>query len=776
MMDFNDVTPAPSPSGDGNREEIRASLLLRLESVLRDMFPAGKVKRDKFLVGDILGSPGVSLEIVLTGEKAGLWTDRATGQGGDIFDLIAAHQSLNIHSDFAKVLSFAAQLVGKAPQQLTRKRKVEPPMDDLGPATAKWDYLDGDGKLIAIVHRYDPPGKKKEFRPWDVKRKKATSPDPRPLYNQPGMLKSDRVVLVEGEKCAKTLIDAGICATTAMHGANAPVDKTDWLPLAGKAVLIWPDHDEPGLAYAHAAGQAVLSAGALSCAILQPPAERPVGWDCADALQPPPNDSTEVGFDVHGFIVSGPRVVLQKVSTDGDQGTTSAAKQLFKDVDWSTEDGICTAFTRHYGKDWRYCAQWGKWYAWNCQRWNEDLVLYANHLIRGVCRAASSLATSERTKTKLASSSTMSAVERMARSEPTHAALADDWDANVWLLNTPAGVVDLHNGRTRPPRREDLMTKITTASPVWGSGCPNWLAFLDQVTGGDKELVSYLQRVFGYCLTGSTQEHALFFLYGTGANGKSVFINVLTSILGDYATNAPMDTFMESRGDRHPTDLAGLRGARMVSATETEQGRRWAESKVKEITGGDAVSARFMRQDFFTFFPRFKLLIAGNHKPTIRNIDEAMRRRLHLVPFTITVPPEKRDKHLQEKLLMERDAILAWGLQGCLEWQKSGLKPPKCVQDATQEYFEEEDAVGEFIDDECQRSPHSREPISAVYQRWKDRAESRGEFVGSSRWLTQQLLARGFERGRITNGVKVINGLFLRAKTFSSSLPYADNE
>ena len=158
MMDFNDVTPAPSPSGDGNREEIRASLLLRLESVLRDMFPAGKVKRDKFLVGDILGSPGDSLEIVLTGEKAGLWTDRATGQGGDIFDLIAAHQSLNIHSDFAKVLSFAAQLVGKAPQQLTRKRKVEPPMDDLGPATAKWDYLDGDGKLIAIVHRYDPPG------------------------------------------------------------------------------------------------------------------------------------------------------------------------------------------------------------------------------------------------------------------------------------------------------------------------------------------------------------------------------------------------------------------------------------------------------------------------------------------------------------------------------------------------------------------------------------------------------------------------------------------
>ena len=775
MMDFNDATPPSSPASDVNREEIRARLLARLESVLFAMYPAGKVKRGKFYIGDILGSPGDSLEIVLTGEKAGLWTDREIGSGGDIFALIGGNFGINVHTDFSRVLVKAAELAGSTPPSPPRQKKNLPPMDDLGPATAKWDYHDADGKLIATVHRYDPPGQKKEFRPWDVIRKKPSPPNPRPLYNQPGMLKSNQVVLVEGEKCAQALIDAGICATTAMHGANAPVDKTDWSPLAGKTVLIWPDHDEPGLAYAHAAVQAVLSAGALSCAILQPPAERPVGWDCADALQPPPEDSTEAGFDVHGFIVSGTRVVLQRVSTDADQGTTNATKQLFKDVDWSTEDGICTAFTRHYGQDWRYCAQWGKWYAWNNQRWNEDLVLYANHLIRGVCRAASGRASSERTKTKLASSSTMSAVERMARSEPTHAALADDWDANVWLLNTPAGVVDLHNGRIRPPRREDLMTKITTASPIWVTGCPNWLAFLDQVTGGDKELVSYLQRVFGYCLTGSTQEHALFFLYGTGANGKSVFINVLTSILGDYATNAPMDTFMESRGDRHPTDLAGLRGARMVSATETEQGRRWAESKVKEITGGDAVSARFMRQDFFTFYPRFKLLIAGNHKPTIRNIDEAMRRRLHLVPFTITVPPEKRDKHLQAKLLMERDAILAWGLQGCLEWQKAGLKPPKCVQDATEEYFEEEDAVGEFIDDECQRSPHSKEPIAAVYQRWKDRAESRGEFVGSSRWLTQQLLSRGFERDRLGTGAKAIKGLFLRAKASQYANQYADN-
>jgi putative DNA primase/helicase len=775
MLDFNDSEnpPVPTAAADRQREEIRATLLARLESVLMTMFPAGKARRGKFYIGDILGSPGDSLEIVLTGDKAGLWTDRENGSGGDQYDLIGGHFGISVQTDFPAVLAKAAELLGQAAPIAARKRKVEAPTDDLGKATAKWDYLDAAGKLIAIVYRYDPPGQKKEYRPWDVKRKKAAPPSPRPLYNQVGMLNADQVVLVEGEKCAKALIDAGICATTAMFGANAPVDKTDWSPLAGKAVIIWPDNDEPGLAYAHAAGQAVLVAGALSCAVLQPPPDRPKGWDCADALQASIDGAPESVFDVAGFVRSGLRLALPKISLG--TGNPQSDRELLQDVDWQTEDGLCTAFTRRYGKDWRYCAQWGKWYVWTGQRWNEDLVLFINHLIRGVCRAASRKASSARTKAKLASASTISAVERMARSEPVHAALADDWDANVWLVNTPLGVVDLHDGQTRPPRREDLMTKITTASPVWGTGCPNWLAFLDQVTGGDSELVRYLQRMFGYCLTGSTQEHALFFLYGTGANGKSVFINVLSTILGDYASNAPMDTFMESRGDRHPTDLAGLRGSRLVSATETEQGRRWAESKVKEITGGDPVSARFMRQDFFTFYPRFKLLIAGNHKPTIRNIDEAMRRRLHLVPFTITVPPEKRDKHLQSKLLMERDAILAWGLQGCLQWQKTGLQPPKCVLDATEEYFDEEDAVGEFLEDDCQRSAHSKESIAAVYQRWKERAERRGEYVGSSRWLTQQLLARGFERDRLGSGAKAIKGLYLRARGTDYALPYSDN-
>ncbi len=304
MLDFNDTSP-PGETGrrnvnDSERDEIRTELIARMESVLTTMFPAGKKRRGKFLIGDILGSPGDSLEVVLEGDKAGLWTDRATGDGGDIFALIAAYLGANVHTDFPRVLDEAADLLGRSRSVPVRRAKKEAPVDDLGPATAKWDYFDATGKLIAVVYRYDPPGRKKEFRPWDAKRRKMTPPDPRPLYNQPGLAAAGHVVLVEGEKCAQALIAIGVVATTAMHGANAPVDKTDWSPLAGKSVLIWPDRDAPGWDYADRASQAILNAGATTVAILVPPDDKPEGWDAADAIPD--------GFDVRGFLAVGERM------------------------------------------------------------------------------------------------------------------------------------------------------------------------------------------------------------------------------------------------------------------------------------------------------------------------------------------------------------------------------------------------------------------------------------------------------------------------------------
>ena len=222
--------------------------------------------------------------------------------------------------------------------------------------------------------------------------------------------------------------------------------------------------------------------------------------------------------------------------------------------------------------------------------------------------------------------------------------------------------------------------------------------------------------------------------------------------------------------------MAGLRGARFVAAIETEQGRRWAESKVKNLTGGDKISARFMRQDFFEFFPQFKLFVAGNHKPAIRNIDEAMKRRLHLIPFTITVPPERRDKHLQQKLLAERDGILAWAVQGCLDWQRLGrLDPPQRVVEATEEYFEAEDALGRWLEECCVREPNAKSLTAELFNDWKQWAEAAGEFIGSQRRFSDLLITRGIEKWRNGMGVRGFQGIGLKHPPMPAYTPYADN-
>ena len=277
----------------------------------------------------------------------------------------------------------------------------------------------------------------------------------------------------------------------------------------------------------------------------------------------------------------------------------------------------------------------------------------------------------------------------LARSNPALVATVEQWDADPFgsgaeTRQDHAMTIDLRSGAQRDPIR-------ATTSPRWsrsrprppGTPAPLWTAFLDRITGGNVELQAYLQRVAGYCLTGSVKEHVLFFLYGTGANGKSVFVNTLVGIWDDYAVTISTDMLMVSQTDRHPTEIARLRGARLVVGSEVETGRTWAESKIKSLTGGDRLQGRFMRQDFFEFDPQFKLMVVGNNKPSLRGVDEAIRRRLHLIPFTVTIPPAERDPELPEKLKAEWPAILRWAIDGCLAWQREGLNPPPAVRDAT---------------------------------------------------------------------------------------------
>jgi len=255
-----------------------------------------------------------------------------------------------------------------------------------------------------------------------------------------------------------------------------------------------------------------------------------------------------------------------------------------------------------------------------------------------------------------------------------------------------------------------------------------------------------MQQIAGYSLTGDIREHALFFVYGPGGNGKSVFLNTLTNILADYATTAAMDTFTASKADRHPTDLAMLRGARLVCASETEEGRAWAESRIKQLTGGDKISARFMRQDFFTFTPSFKLIIIGNHQPILNNVDDAAKRRFNIIPFIFR--PETPDKDLEIRLRAEYPAILRWMIEGCLDWQANGLMRPESVRSATTNYFNDQDLFGEWLAECCITEKSKCDTRAALFESWAAFAVQNGEKAGGAKTFTATMVKRGFAPDR----------------------------
>jgi putative DNA primase/helicase len=433
---------------------------------------------------------------------------------------------------------------------------------------------------------------------------------------------------------------------------------------------------------------------------------------------------------------SGPEVLRNAIDDGGD-----ARPPAFSD------EALALRFAEQYTDRLRYVEMWAKWFIFDgC--WRPDETLKVVDLVRRVCLQVAKGAKSK-LKLALASAKTVSAVERLARSDRRLAASVEQWDRDPWALNTPAGIVDLHTGDIRAARPDDYSTMITGVAPDPKCSITNWRRFLRTITGGDEEQVKYLQRVAGYCATALTTEHALIFLYGTGGNGKSTFINAITNCLGTYHRTAPIEAFIASREQRHPTELAALRGARLVVAQEMEQGRRWAEAKIKSLTGGDRIAARFMRQDFFYFVPVFKLLVAGNHKPSFRSVDEAIRRRLHLVPFSVRIPDSEVDGDLPAKLASEGPGILAWIIEGCVEWQKRGLSPPDAIKVATEEYLSEEDTIAAWIEErtelEISSTIHSSGGFYHDYKLW---AEKSGE-VPLRKRLFWQYLTENAERFKI---------------------------
>lgn len=426
-----------------------------------------------------------------------------------------------------------------------------------------------------------------------------------------------------------------------------------------------------------------------------------------------------------------------------------------------SEDGLALEFAERHQENWRYVFMWSRWLQYS-GAWNHDTLLKVFDLSRKITREAAARCTDEQSSTAkwLRSSATVASVLRLTQSDARIAAVPEQFDSHPWLFNCPGGTVELQSGSLREHRSTDYITKTAETTPKI-IDCPLWNSFLEKITGGDVELQRYLQRVAGYALTGATREHALFFLYGTGANGKSTFTNTLLRIWGNYGQMAAMETFTENQNERHPTELAALRGARLVVASEIERGKYWAESRIKTLTGGDTIRARFMHADEFEYIPQFKLMIQGNHKPGLRSLDPAARRRLQLVPFTVTIPEGERDMDLPEKLKAEWSGILQWAINGCIAWQREGLNPPEAVLKATEEYFQTEDALLSWMDERCIVSPQARSTkTSALYTDFKMWAERTGERCGSQREFSQKLQEHGFVIRRSMG--KVADGIALR--------------
>lgn len=403
----------------------------------------------------------------------------------------------------------------------------------------------------------------------------------------------------------------------------------------------------------------------------------------------------------------------------------------------------------------RYVPSRGQWLVWNGARWVPDADLLADDIIKRELRrigddvARTGATTKEKKEsltlaTSICSAYRVSAVRQLVQSDRAIALTPDVLDYDPWALCTPAGIVDLKTGGISASDPDKLCTRSTLVAPDFHTEPREWLRFLDEATGGDGDLQGYLQRLAGYGLTGSTREQHFTFIHGAGGNGKGTFLHAIEEIMNDYYKQADMRTFTANKNDEHSTELAGLAGARLVTSSEVEAGKRWNEQRITLLTGGDRIRARFMRQDFFTFLPQFKLIFTGNYRPEIRNITPALRRRTHLVPFDHT--PQVVDGDLGDKLRAEYPAILAWMIRGCLQWQEDGLNPPQVVRDTTADYFREEDVLGKWLAECTQDSGETT--TYELFGSWQEWANRNGEYVGSMRRFSSALASRGLPKWR----------------------------
>lgn len=557
-----------------------------------------------------------------------------------------------------------------------------------------------------------------------------------PLYGIHDLAPTGAVVIAEGEKAADALRSRDVAAVGTVTGAGGVPCAESLADLAGRDVVLWADHDEPGRKH-----MARVAAGLRGVAA----SVRFFGWPDA----PPKGDAAD--FFERGGTVEELRALLDAATDEPPETAEADSPDLPL-----TDLGFAERFVSAYGDRFRFAA--GAWFVWNETHWERGGEGEAANAMGAVVRACGDAAGGDTIRKNAArkheSAGHIAGALKLASSRRPVAVETNDFDRSAFLLNCANGTVDLPTGKLRPHRREDLLTHLVPWNYDATATAPRWERFVSEVMAGRTDLVGFLQRFAGYCLTGDVREQALLFAVGHGRNGKSMFVETLRTVFGpDLAGAAAPKMLLDTKVDRHPTELADLFDKRLVIANEVPRSARFDEERMKSLTGGDTIKARRMRQDFFEFAPTHKFILCANHRPAVKDPSEGFWRRVRVVPFDVDFRG-REEKGLLETLRAEAAGILAWCVRGCLAWQAVGLGEPTAVVEATSAYRNDEDALGRFLATEPEAlrgaGPFALAAIHAAFKEWaagEGEPEPRG-----GRFLAADLERIGWKKAR--NGPK----------------------
>lgn len=625
------------------------------------------------------------------------------------------------------------------PSNILKKQGLTPNYENQKTYTKHWTYKDSNNEILGYVVRYDGHGKKDcipYFKKWDNGewRSGHSSKTGRPLYGLERLATandSHTIIIVEGEKCADAINQkkSNYIAVTWCGGA-ASYKKCDFSVLNNfNNILLWPDADKAGINAM--AGIAKLLPTAKTIDVLA----WGDGFDCYDWLQQ--GNTVEQIKDLK--LVDVTKVIpIKKIAL--------------------TDVGNAKRFFNKFGSVIRYAQNVG-WFYFNNYCWQFDENNYLLNLAVQVAESVRDEVTTASTPDEVKSIekwsqnsqniSRLKAMLEIVKSIDGITCSITEFDKDKYLLACLNGVINLRNGELLKPNKEMMITKFANVNFVPNSKSPLWDIFLNRIMEGNREVIEYLRRAIGYSLTGDCSEQIMFLMWGSGQNGKTIFIETLKSIFGSYSISTPSDLLLlDMRGDAASgsNSIARLKGSRFAVGSEIPQGAKFNESRLKELTGQDTISARFLFKEFFEFIPEFKLWIRSNYRPEISGQDLGIWRRIHCIPFTAQITEQEKDKNLFQKLQAELSGILEWAISGCLSWQQDGLKTPQVVNDAIEIYKNDMDSLGDFIRDRCSVSEGYKISASKIYAAYKDWCNDAGERPITMRRLSVRLRDRGFKR------------------------------